>query len=170
MSKEIIQFVKYMKKITLITLMAVVLFAGCQGNDKKKTATSDSESGFVIKPDDATFKKLVWDYEASPKEWKLKGDKPVVLDFYADWCAPCRTSSPIIEELAKEYAGKVIFYKIDIDKNKALAQAFGIQTIPTFMFSPLDGTPEMMGGIAPTVEATRKMLKDKIEEICLNYQ
>ncbi|MDO9510374.1 MAG: thioredoxin domain-containing protein [Bacteroidales bacterium] len=159
-----------MKKILGITLLLSVIFVGCTSGESKKKVEESSKSGYIITPDAQMFKDLVWDYEASPKEWKLKGDKPVVIDFYADWCAPCRTSSPIIEELAREYAGKVIFYKIDIDKNKALAEAFGIQTIPTFMFAPIHGTPEMTGGIAPTPEATRKMLKDKIEEVCLNYQ
>ena len=74
---------------------------------------------------------MVFNYEVN-KEWKYEGDKPAIIDFYADWCAPCRQLSPLVEEIAKEYAGKIVVYKVDTEKEKVLAQRLGITGLPTF--------------------------------------
>ena len=87
----------------------------------------------------ADFLKLVMDYEKNPDTWIFQGEKPCLIDFYADWCAPCRITSPILEELAKEYAGKINIYKVDIEKEQELAAVFRVQSIPTFLFCPMDG-------------------------------
>ncbi len=95
-----------------------------------------------------TFLKEVFDYENN-KEWKFEGTIPAVIDFYADWCGPCKMVAPIIEELSKEYEGKVNFYKIDTEAEQELAGAFGIQSIPSLLFIPVDGKPQMAAGALP---------------------
>ncbi len=95
-----------------------------------------------------TFLKEIFDYENN-KEWKFQGSIPAVIDFYADWCGPCKMVAPIIEELSEEYAGKVNFYKIDTEAEQELAAAFGIQSIPSLLFIPVDGKPQMAAGALP---------------------
>ena len=94
------------------------------------------------------FKDMVFNYEES-KEWKFKGERPAVIDFYADWCAPCRMVAPIIEELSKEYEGKIDFYKVDTEAQQVLAGVFGIRSIPSILFIPLEGQPQMAAGALP---------------------
>ena len=91
------------------------------------------------------FKELIFDYTNS-NQWNYKGQKPCVIDFYADWCRPCRYVAPIMEELAEEYNGNVIFFKVNVDKEKELAQIFGIQSIPSVLFCPSKGNPQMAIG------------------------
>ena len=91
------------------------------------------------------FKQLIFDYTKS-KQWAYKGDRPCVIDFYADWCRPCRYVSPIMEQLAEEYKGKVIFFKVNVDNERELAQIFGIQSIPSVLFCPVTGSPQMAVG------------------------
>jgi thioredoxin 1 len=92
-----------------------------------------------------SFKQKVFDYTKS-KDWKFAGDKPAIIDFYADWCGPCKVVSPILEELAEEYSGKMDFYKIDTEDQKELASIFGIQSIPSLLFIPSDEQPQMAVG------------------------
>lgn len=86
------------------------------------------------------FKNKIMDYEANPEEWKYKGERPAVIDFYAVWCGPCKATAPIVDSLAKEYDGKVDFYKVDVDKQQELAAMFGVRSIPSLLFIPLEGT------------------------------
>ena len=95
-----------------------------------------------------TFIEKVFDYENN-KEWSFRGELPAVIDFYADWCGPCKMVAPIIEELSTEYVGKVNFYKIDTEAEQELASAFGIQSIPSLLFIPADGQPQMAAGALP---------------------
>ncbi len=95
-----------------------------------------------------TFLEKVFDFE-NEKEWSYKGELPAVIDFYADWCGPCKMVAPIIEELSTEYAGKVTFYKIDTEAEQELAAAFGVQSIPSLLFIPKDGQPQMAAGALP---------------------
>jgi thioredoxin 1 len=95
-----------------------------------------------------TFKQKVFDFEKN-KEWKFEGSLPVVIDFYADWCAPCRMVAPILEELAVEYEGKVNIYKVDTEAERELAGMFGIQSIPSLLFVPKEGQPAMAKGALP---------------------
>jgi len=83
------------------------------------------------------------------KEWKYEGDKPAIIDFYADWCAPCRQLSPLVDEIAKEFAGKIVVYKVDTDKEKILAQKLGIKGLPSLLFIPAKGSPQMSMGFIP---------------------
>ncbi|HUX21326.1 MAG TPA: thioredoxin [Spirochaetia bacterium] len=96
---------------------------------------------------DSFFEK-VFNYEKN-KEWKFEGEIPCVIDFYADWCGPCKMVAPIIEELSTEYEGKVNFYKVNTDEEQELAGAFGIQSIPSVLFVPKDGQPQMAVGALP---------------------
>lgn len=94
------------------------------------------------------FKDKVFNYEES-QEWKFKGERPAVIDFYADWCAPCRMVAPIIEELSTEYNGKIDFYKVDTEAQQELAGVFGIRSIPSILFIPVEGQPQMSTGALP---------------------
>ncbi len=104
------------------------------------------------------FKEKVFDY-TSDKDWKFEGSKPAIIDFYADWCGPCKMVAPILEELSDDYSDQIVIYKIDTEKESELAAAFGIQSIPTFLFIPVDGTPLMQRGGLP-----KHVFKEIIEE------
>lgn len=95
------------------------------------------------------FLQKVHNYKENPDTWNYKGEKPCIIDFYADWCGPCKMLAPVMEELAAKYEGKVIFYKANVDKEKELSAAFGIQSIPTLLFVPLDGQPALNAGVLP---------------------
>ena len=105
------------------------------------------------------FKEKVFDFESN-KEWKFEGDKPCIIDFYADWCAPCRALTPVLEELSEEYKGKVDIYKIDTEKEQELAGMFGIRSIPSILFVPLNAQPQMATGALP-----KDTLKKAIEDV-----
>ena len=114
-----------------------------------------------IKPEHLTletFKEKVFDFETNT-EWDFKGEIPAIIDFYADWCGPCRQVAPIMEELAIEYDGKVKIYKIDTEDQKQLASIFGIRSIPSILFIPKEGQPQMSTGALPKVEFVR-MIKE----------
>ena len=116
------------------------------------------------------FLEKVMNYEKNKSEWIYEGDMPALIDFYADWCGPCRKAAPILEELAKEYEGKIHIYKIDTQKEQELASVFGIQSIPAFLFVPQEGRPTMSNGIAQTDEETKAMFKKMIDELLLGKE
>jgi thioredoxin 1 len=105
-----------------------------------------------------TFKEKVFDYETN-KEWKFAGSKPCLVDFYADWCGPCKMVAPILEELSGEYDGKLNIYKVNTDQEQELASVFGIQSIPSLLFVPVDGQPQMAMGALPK-DTFKKAIKD----------
>jgi thioredoxin 1 len=105
-----------------------------------------------------TFQTKVFNYEKN-QEWKFEGDKPCIIDFYADWCGPCKMVAPILEELAQEYDGKLDIYKIDTEAEQELASVFGIRSIPSLLFVPLEGQPQMAAGALPK-ETFRQAFKD----------
>lgn len=104
------------------------------------------------------FKEKIFDYETE-QEWKYAGELPAIVDFYADWCGPCKAIAPVLEELSKQYDGKVSIYKIDTDKEAELSSLFGIQSIPTLLFIPKEGAPMMQKGALP-----KNVLQQVIEE------
>ena len=95
-----------------------------------------------------TFKQKVFDWDES-KEWKYKGDLPCIIDFFANWCGPCKMVAPVLDKLAKEYEGKIHIYKIDTEDQRELAGMFGIQSIPSILFCPMEGQPQMAMGALP---------------------
>lgn len=106
----------------------------------------------------AEFMSKVFNYEKN-KEWKYEGDLPAVIDFYADWCGPCKMIAPVIEQLSEEYQGRVLFYKVDTEAEQELAMAFGIQSIPSLLFIPMEGKPQMAAGALP-----KKTLQEVIDQ------
>jgi thioredoxin len=105
-----------------------------------------------------TFLSKVFNYEDN-KEWKYEGDKPAIIDFYADWCGPCKMVAPVLEELSDEYADKMNIYKIDTDAEQELASVFGIQSIPSMLFIPVDDKPQMAVGALPK-DSIKQAMKD----------
>jgi thioredoxin len=168
--------------ITAITLMAISCTNGSastpENPDQNSRAVATmvaeksdpAQSGETGKPIHLTkqdFLVKVMDYEKNPTEWVYEGDMPAIIDFYADWCGPCKKAAPILEDLAKEYEGKIIVYKVDTEKEKELAAVFGIQSIPAFLYIPKTGKPTMSSGIAQTEEETRAMFIRLIDELLL---
>jgi len=95
-----------------------------------------------------TFVEKVFNFEAN-KDWKFEGDLPCIIDFYADWCGPCKMVAPVLEELSKEYNGKINIYKVDTEDQQELSSAFGIRSIPSMLFCPKEGQPQMAVGALP---------------------
>jgi len=108
-------------------------------------------SGFISAQETAVkqmgktdFLEKIMNYEKNPDKWVYLGDKPCIIDFYADWCRPCKIASPILEELAEKYKGKIDFYKVNTDSESSLKAAFGIQSIPAFLYCPQKGNPQCL--------------------------
>lgn len=110
------------------------------------------------------FKDKIFNYEKE-REWSSKSQLPIIIDFYADWCAPCKMVAPILEELSKEYEGKLTIYKVDTEVEIELASVFGIRSIPTFLFIPVEGDPMMQPGALP-----KKAFQQIIEERLLKQK
>jgi thioredoxin len=108
-----------------------------------------------------TFLSKVFNYEQN-QEWKFEGNLPCLIDFYADWCGPCKMVAPILEELSKEFDGKINIYKVNTEVEQELAAAFGIQSIPSMLFCPKDGKPQMAVGALP-----KQAMTDAINEVLL---
>ena len=108
-----------------------------------------------------TFKEKIFNFEQN-KEWKYEGDLPCMIDFYADWCQPCKIVAPVLEELAEEYKGKINIYKIDTEKEQELAAMFGIRSIPSLLFIPKDDQPQMAMGALPK-DTFEKAIKDVLK-------
>ena len=169
-----------MKKLIVTCLLISGLFVGCGSNAVDNIQTSSTGTPLIqkgssnedthgsVKPENLTaraFREKVMDYEKNPKQWVYEGDKPCIVDFYADWCRPCRMVSPIMEELAVEYQGRIKFYKVDTDKERDLTSAFGITSLPTILFVPVTGQPSAQRGALP-----REDFKQIIEDVLLKGQ
>ena len=125
-------------------------------------ASAAATPGTPIHLTKAEFLQKVVNYEANSTEWKYVGDKPCIIDFWATWCPPCKVIAPILDELAKEYDGQIYIYKVDVDKEKELAQAFGIQSIPTLLFVPMTGEPKAEVGAI-----SKEVFKERIDKFLL---
>jgi thioredoxin 1 len=149
-----------MKKfIVPLAFGLLLVFSHCHAGNSPKAAGNSNSSDKVIEMTDNIFKEKVFNYETS-KTWKFEGNLPVIIDFYATWCGPCRVLSPLVEEVAKKYEGKILVYKVDTDKEPRLAQAMGIQSLPTLLFVPVKGQPRSTVGSIP-----RETLEKAINEV-----
>jgi thioredoxin len=167
-----------MKKSSFLVMgLLFALAIGCNGQSDKTSRSKDKASAPAnatvatnimpvhITKDD--FVKLVMDYKTNPETWVFAGKKPCLVDFYADWCGPCKISSPILDELSREYAGKIDIYKVNIDQERELASLFNVQSIPTFLFCPMEGNPTISSGIANSADATKQMFREQINQLLL---
>ncbi|MDR2907021.1 MAG: thioredoxin [Bacteroidales bacterium] len=134
--------------MNFVTIFIALCISACSANPNATTESASSASAVqkatIISQDE--FKNLVMNYEANPEQWIFKGKRPCIVDFYADWCGPCRKVAPILDELARNYAGKIDIYKVNVDKAPQLAAYFGVRSIPTMLFVPIDGKPALQPG------------------------
>lgn len=128
----------------------------------EETAAKEKPTTKVVHITKADFLKKVYDFEKTPDEWKYLGSQPAIVDFYADWCGPCRQLSPVLDELAKEYSGKLTIYKVNVDNERGLATFFGIRSIPTLLFIPMKGKPQRSLGALSKTEL-KGIIKDVLK-------
>ena len=126
---------RIMRRMILIAFLSLVVFAGLRADDVRYLTTSQ-------------FSERVFDYKNN-KDWKFKGDKPCVIDFYTTWCGPCKRLAPIMEELSQTYCDQVVFYKVDTERERELAYLFGINSIPQVLYIPMEGKPMLLQGLYP---------------------
>jgi len=164
-----------MKKATILTAAALMfIIASCSNTHQKnesagaeltkETNTTNSEINMAktIHLTRADFLAKVANYETNPEKWVYLGDKPCIIDFYADWCGPCKMVAPILEELAAEYEGEIYIYKVDTEAEQQLAADFGIRSIPSILFCPMGEAPQMAQGALP-----KDAFKQAINEVLL---
>ena len=128
----------------------------------EETAAKEKPTTKVVHITKADFLKKVYDFEKNPDERKYLGSQPAIVDFYADWCGPCRQLSPVLDELAKEYSGKLTIYKVNVDNERGLATFFGIRSIPTLLFIPMKGKPQRSLGALSKTEL-KGIIKDVLK-------
>ena len=151
-----------MKKVIFFTILIISLvFSNCTAGNPENKIKDPPAKAEVIQLTNETFKKMVYNYDLN-KAWKYEGSKPAIIDFYADWCPPCRLLSPLVEEIAKEYEGKIVVYKVNTDKEKGLAQSLGISSLPTLLYIPAKGKPQITLGAV-----LRETIVKAINEILL---
>ena len=149
-----------MKRILASLIVLFALFSTSCAQSKKEEKKEDTS---VIQMDKQMFLDKVFDYTTGATEWKYQSSKPAVIDFYATWCGPCRMVAPILKDLAKEYGDSIVVYKVDTDKEKELSMAMGIQSLPTIVFIPQTGQPQIIVGAAD-----KATFKRAINEVLLN--
>lgn len=144
------------KLITLMMMTFVMLGASCAQNN------SDKKNEPVIQMNKQMFLEKVFDYTTGATEWKYQGNKPCIIDFYATWCGPCRMIAPILKDLATEYKDSIVVYKVDTDQEKELSAAMGIRSLPTVVFIPQEGQPQIIVGAAD-----KDTFKRAVQEVLL---
>ena len=155
-----------MKKFIPAVVIAIVSLVGFSflANSKGEVEKEITNKSNMEKLTKQAFLEKVFNFEQN-KEWKYEGDMPALIDFYADWCGPCKMVHPVLEELSNEYDGKIKIYQIDTEAEQELAAAFGIRSIPSLLFIPLEGQPQMAQGALP-----KASLKKAIEDILLKKE
>ena len=151
-------------KIKYPVLFAVILLTVLTTSGAVPVFVGEGE---VVKINIAQFKSQIMDFEKNPKVWKYEGKLPCVVDFYADWCGPCRLASPALEELAQKYKGKIIVYKVNTDQERELSTVFGITGIPAFLWVPQAGNPTMTSGVPKSPEAIKAQFEKMINDVLL---
>lgn len=150
------------RMIFILFASIVVLTTACSNTTGKETSDKlGQQPGKVEYLTYDTFIQKVWNFEANPQQWVYEGELPALIDFYADWCAPCRKIAPIMDKLAKDYEGRVKIYKIDVDKEQRLASVFQVRSIPSILFTPATGQPMMQAG-AMTEEMYVKIIEEQL--------
>ncbi len=161
-------------KLIIAALVASFIFVACSNNNGKSTSSSQAavtlqetnlnktNMAKTIHLTKADFLTKVANYEKNPQAWEYLGDKPAIIDFYADWCGPCKMVAPILEQLAAEYEGQIYIYKVDTEAEQELAADFGIRSIPTLLFVPMNEAPQMAQGALP-----KDAFKQAIDEVLL---
>ena len=143
-----------MKKSIIFAILVLMTGFGAMAQEKDNA----SKVQHITYQD---FLDKIWNFEKSPEEFKFKGKTPAIVDFYADWCGPCRKVGPIMEKLAKDYDGKLAVYKVNVDKEKDLAAAFQVRSIPMVLFIPLEGQPMMQVGAMAESEY-KKVVEERL--------
>ena len=138
------ELIKILGLVVSAMIIATATSCGLINNKNKKTETEEKNMK-TIQLTKEEFKKKVMDYENN-KEWNFIGDKPAIIDFYATWCGPCKATAPILEEIACDYEDKIDVYKVDVDQEQELAALFVVRSIPTLLFIPKEGSPQMKVG------------------------
>lgn len=156
------------RTILSISVAAVISIQGCGSkvesvNTKEVKVTAPSSTSTIHLTRGEFIAKVI-DFTKGTENLKYLGDKPCIVDFYASWCGPCKVAAPIMEELAKEYEGKIYVYKVNTEEEKQLSAEIGIQSIPAFLFFPMEGKPFSSAGIAKTPEETKRMFKEIIDK------
>ena len=156
----------------VLLLVSTIISVNCTFAETGNVYTNDSTTniaenfaGEVVILNKADFLKKIYNYEKNRTIWVYESDTPCIIDFYADWCGPCKIVDPILKQLAKEYKGKIIIYKINTDNEKELATTFGIRSIPTYFFIPAKGNPQTAAGALP-----REIFVKVIDEFLLKKQ
>jgi thioredoxin len=147
------------RKNLLLLLVALLAVISCT-NKKQDTEQEEVKTITLTKKE---FLKKIVNYEKDTLGWRYLGDKPAVIDFYAKWCGPCKAIAPTLEKLAQEYEGKIYIYKINVDKEPELAEMFGIESIPTLFFIPMEGEPTVTRGMM-----TRSLFKEYIDSLLID--
>ncbi len=159
-----------MRKLVIVLftaiLFSIMIFTQCVGGGKKQIRIKETERNEsnmkVIHLTKADFLTKVADFEKNPQEWKYLGDKPALIDFYADWCGPCKMVAPILDELAEEYGEQIYIYKVNTEEEQELAAAFCIRSIPSLLFIPMSGQPQMAQGAMSKID-----FKKTIDEVLI---
>jgi thioredoxin len=157
---------------TLLLLTVGIIAVSCSNSTttnaqadntaQAETKTEEAVEGKTIHMNKEMFIQKVMDFETNKEEWKYIGDKPAIIDFYADWCKPCKMIAPIMDELAEEYKGQIYIYKVDTQVERELAAVFNIRSIPAVLFIPMEGQPQMSQGALP-----KETFKQSIDDFLL---
>lgn len=158
---------------TILLLFVAILVVSCSNSTESKAQNDQSAKTEKIENNDGAkgktvhlnkdmFIERVMDFETNKEKWIYRGDKPAIIDFYADWCKPCKLIAPIMEELADEYKEDIYVYKVDTQVERELASIFGIRSIPAVLFIPMEGQPQMSTGALP-----KETFKNVIDDFLL---
>lgn len=155
----------HLLRTTLLAIACLGTFlqdgnAGTGSNPNHSSQKKEKMNVIALTKND--FLKKVYNFEASPEKWKFEGNKPCIVDFFAAWCGPCKALAPRLEEIAANNDGKINVYKIDVDKEPELAERFGIRSVPTLLFCPANGDPQLLQGAASTSQ-----LQKAVDEVLL---